>query len=105
MGTSRQNVDDRGDHRVGIKTGETGELQVKLFWGNAMLPARGSAKAVGYDICQTTNSVIPSRGKGTIEIWLAIALPTGTYACIAPRSGIAIRNFIDIGAGLVDSDY
>ena len=40
---SQQDVDDRGDHRVGIKTGETGGLQVKLLRGNVVLPARGSA--------------------------------------------------------------
>ena len=45
------------------------------------------------------------RGKGTMETGLAVALPAGTYARIAPRSGLAIRNFIDVGVGVVDSDY
>ena len=66
---------------------------------------RGSAGAARYDLCATGSYVIPSRGKGTVEIGLAVALPAGTYACIAPRSGLAIHNFIDIGAGAVDSDY
>ena len=35
----------------------------------------------------------------------SVTLPLGTYAWIAPRSGLAIRNFIDVGAGVVDSDY
>ena len=61
-GMSQHNVDDRGDHRVGIKTGETGELQVKLLRGNAVLPARGSAGAAGYDLCAASNCIIPSRG-------------------------------------------
>ena len=34
-----------------------------------------------------------------------MSLPLGTYACIAPRSRLAIRNFIDVGVGVVDSDY
>ena len=70
-----------------------------------MLLARGSAGAAGYDLCATSNCVIPSRGKGTIETRLAVSLPPGTYARIAPRSGLAIRNFIDVGMGVVDSDY
>ena len=89
----------------GDKTGETGELQVKLLRGNAMLLARGSARAAGYDLCAASNCEIPSRGKGTIETGLAVSLPPGTYARIAPRSGLAIRNFIDIGAEVVDLDY
>ena len=85
--------------------GEAGKLQVKLLQGNAVLPARGSAEAIGYDLCATRNCIIPSRGKGTIETGLVVSLPPGTYARIAPRSGLAIRNFIDVGAGVVDSDY
>ena len=34
-----------------------------------------------------------------------MSLSPGTYAQIAPRSGLAIRNFIDVGAGVVDLDY
>ena len=75
---SQQNVDNRGDRRVGIKTKETSELRVKLLRGNAVLPARGSAGAAGYDLCATSNCVIPSRGKGTIETGWVVSLPPGT---------------------------
>ena len=66
---------------------------------------QGSVGAVGYDLCAANNCVIPSQGKGTVETRLAVSLPPGTYARIAPRSGLAIRNFIDVGAGVVDLDY
>ena len=36
---------------------------------------------------------------------LQILVPDGTYGRIAPRSGLAAKNFIDIGAGVVDQDY
>ena len=29
----------------------------------------------------------------------------GCYGRIAPRSGLAHKNFIDVGAGVIDSDY
>ena len=90
---------------MGIKTGEIGELQVKLLRENAVLPARGSVGAIGYDLCAASNCVIPSRGKGTVETGFAVSLPLGTYARIALRSRLAIRNFIDGGAGVVDLDY
>ena len=90
---------------MGIKTGETGALQVKLLPGNAVHPAWGSARVVIYDLCVASNCIIPSRGKGIVETGLAVSPPPGTYARIAPRSGLAIRNFIDVGAGVVDSDY
>ena len=34
-----------------------------------------------------------------------MAIPIGNYARVAPRSGLAVKNFIDVGAGVVDSDY
>ena len=34
-----------------------------------------------------------------------MALPPGCYGRIAPRSGLASKNFLDIGAGVIDSDY
>lgn len=51
------------------------------------------------------DAVVPARGKAVIRTGLVIAIPTGTYARIAPRSGLAVKNFIDTGAGVVDEDY
>ena len=32
-------------------------------------------------------------------------MPVGTYGRIAPRSGLAVKNGISTGAGVVDRDY
>ena len=40
-----------------------------------------------------------------VKTGLAIAIPENTYARIAPRSGLAVKKFIDTGAGVVDYDY
>ena len=40
-----------------------------------------------------------------MQTGLAISFPVGLYARIAPRSGLALKKFIDIGVGVVDSDY
>lgn len=36
---------------------------------------------------------------------IQVQLPPGTYGRIAPRSGLALKNFIDVGAGVIDADY
>lgn len=36
---------------------------------------------------------------------IQIELPQQCYGRIAPRSGLAAKNFIDVGAGVVDEDY
>ena len=104
-GTSLQDLDSRGERKVGEETRETTELQVQILQENAVLPVRGSAGPASYDLCAAGSCVIPSRGKGTVDTGLAVALPVSTYARIALRSGLAIRNFIYVGAGVVDSDY
>lgn len=48
---------------------------------------------------------MPKHGKCIVKTDLSIAIPIDTYARIAPRSGLAVKNFIDTGAGVVDYDY
>ena len=40
-----------------------------------------------------------------VTTYIAIAIPTGTYVRIAHRSGLSIKNSIDIRAGVIDVDY
>ncbi|KAL4956699.1 dUTPase-like protein [Aspergillus filifer] len=80
-------------------------LQVKKLTPTARAPTRGSAFAAGYDIYASKEITIPSKGKALVDTGLAIAVPEGTYGRVAPRSGLASKNFIDVGAGVIDADY
>ena len=33
------------------------------------------------------------------------ALPAGCYRTVAPRSGLAVKHFLDVAAGVVDEGY
>ena len=48
---------------------------------------------------------MPAHGRAVVKTGLQIAIPAGTYARVAPRSGLAVKHFIDTGAGVVDEDY
>ena len=50
-------------------------------------------------------TVIPQGERKIINTSIAIATPAGTYARIAPRSGLAAKHSIDIGAGVIDQGY
>ena len=80
-------------------------LEVKKLVANARLPVLGSANAAGYDLHANEEKVVPARGKALIGTGLAFAIPTGNYGRIAPRSGLAAKNSIHVGAGVIDSDY
>ncbi|XP_047050625.1 deoxyuridine 5'-triphosphate nucleotidohydrolase-like [Lolium rigidum] len=80
-------------------------LKVKRLSPNAVLPSRSSAHAAGYDLSSAVEAVIPARGRALVTTDLSVAVPEGTYARIAPRSGLAWKHGIDVGAGVVDADY
>ena len=81
------------------------KLKVKKLSEKAFLPTKGSAHAAGYDLYSIEALTIPAHDKKLIPTGISIAFPHGNYARIAPRSGLACKNFIDVGAGVVDSDY
>ncbi|PAA92371.1 hypothetical protein BOX15_Mlig022808g1, partial [Macrostomum lignano] len=80
-------------------------LLFKRLSDKARPPVRGSAGAVGYDLCSAADMSIPSQGKAIVPTDLAVAIPPGCYGRVAPRSGLAAKHFIDVGAGVVDPDY
>lgn len=43
--------------------------------------------------------------KTLVKTDIQIALPSGCYGRVAPRSGLAAKHFIDVGAGVIDEDY
>ena len=49
--------------------------------------------------------MVPGRGKAMVKTDISIAIPEGTYARVAPRSGLTWKHSIDVGAGVVDEDY
>ena len=53
----------------------------------------------------TQSVVVPTHGKVLVKIGLSMALPPGCYGRIAPRSALLLKNFIDVGAEVVDGDY
>ncbi|TID13287.1 hypothetical protein CANINC_004973 [Pichia inconspicua] len=80
-------------------------LQVHLLNSNGTPPTKGSSLAAGYDIYASEATVIPANGRALVSTALAVVCPEGTYARIAPRSGLAVKNGIATGAGVVDADY
>jgi dUTP pyrophosphatase len=91
---------------VGVELNPGPSLLVKRLTGNAILPKKGSYGAAGYDISSNCDIVVyPRGGRALVTTGLAIFIPSGTYGRIAPRSGLALKAGINVGAGVIDSDY
>ncbi|KAJ6728907.1 DEOXYURIDINE 5'-TRIPHOSPHATE NUCLEOTIDOHYDROLASE [Salix viminalis] len=80
-------------------------FRVKRLSKNVVLPSRGSPLSAGYDLSSVSVAKVPARGKALIPTDLSIAIPEGTYARIAPRSGLTWKHSIDVGGGVIDADY
>ena len=80
-------------------------LLIKKLTENAIIPTKGSPLAAGYDLYAVTNASVPAKGKAIVKTGLAMKIPSGNYGRVAPRSGLAAKHFIDVGAGVIDEDY
>jgi dUTP pyrophosphatase len=80
-------------------------LRIKKLTPNAILPTRGSGGAVGYDLYSTDSVVVPPTHRVLVGTGIAMVLPNGVYGRVAPRSGLAVKHGIQVGAGVVDPDY
>jgi dUTP pyrophosphatase len=76
---------------------------------NATTPCYGSEFAVGMDITSCVDLIIPSKSRKLVNTGISVSW-TGYdeqnyYLRVAPRSGLSVKNNIDIGAGVIDYDY
>jgi dUTP pyrophosphatase len=81
------------------------KLQIKKLYQEARCPTQGSDEAAGWDLYSIEEKEIPSGGYFLVSIGISIAIPQGTYTWIVPRSGLVVKNMIEIGAGVINTDY
>jgi len=88
------------------------KLLVKKLAENAQLPRYGSDYAAGMDLMANVDIDVPPQsrrlvGTGISVSWLSDDFENAQnyYLRIAPRSGLSVKNSIDVGAGVVDYDY
>lgn len=80
-------------------------LRFKQLDPRAVLPTRGSALAAGLDLCAIEDLEIQPKQRALAPTGLAVAIPPGFYGRVAPRSGLAVKQGLDVLAGVIDSDY
>jgi dUTP pyrophosphatase len=87
------------------------EIGVKKLTETALIPTRGSEGAVGYDMYSDEDVTIQPGKRYLVSTGIAFQFPKSIYsdmsyyARIAPRSGLAVKQGIDVFAGVVDPDY
>ncbi len=80
-------------------------IQIKKLSDKAKIPTQGSKYAAGYDLYAAEEVLVNTMGRKLVKTNISISIPEGYYGRIAPRSGLAYKNGIDVLAGVIDSDY
>jgi len=79
-------------------------LNIKMLDG-AILPKQGTSQSAGFDLYAFEDITIEPNTLNKVRTGIFITCPKNTYARIAPRSGLAYKNWIDVFAGVIDRDY
>lgn len=71
----------------------------------AFEPVKESPYAAGFDLKSAYDTIILKRSNVLVKTDLAIIVPENCYGRIAPRSGLALKNQICVGGGVIDRNY
>lgn len=84
-------------------------LNVLIKEEGGIVPSYGSEYAVGMDIYSNKDEIINAGKRKLISSGIAVSWngidAENYYLRVAPRSGLSVKNNIDIGAGVIDYDY
>lgn len=80
-------------------------VKLILTEASAKKPERSTFGAAGYDLFSAKDYVIQSGDKLLVSTGVKMEIPFGWFGRICPRSGLTLKKFIDVGGGIIDSDY
>lgn len=80
-------------------------IAIKKLNELAKIPTRGSDSAAGYDLYSTEEYTLKPLERKLFKTGISVAIPLGLYGRVAPRSGLAYKDGLDVMAGVIDSDY
>jgi dUTP pyrophosphatase len=80
-------------------------MYIKKLNEKAVIPSRGSKGAAGYDLYTTETYELKVGERKAFKTDISMAIPSGFYGRVAPRSGLAVKKGIDVLAGVIDEDY
>lgn len=94
------------------------KLLIKKLFSNTIIPSYSSNGAAGLDLNAYGEHIVLAKTRKLIPTGLSVQWivdeknniesdekPEDYYLRIAPRSGLSVKHCIEIGAGVIDSDY
>ncbi len=80
-------------------------VEVVRLSEDGALPTKANSGDAGWDLYASEDTEVSANAQGLIGTAVALAIPKGYVGLIWPRSGLAVKNGIDVFAGVIDSSY
>lgn len=82
-------------------------MTLKVKFDNYRCDLKPPAKKgdAGFDIFAPNTVIIEPRSSVLVKTGVHIQLPEGYYGRICSRSGLSIKNKVEVGAGTIDTGY
>lgn len=90
-----------------MASSSSSELRCQLLRPGAKIPGRAHFTDAGYDLsaCLDGPIVLKPGARMSVPTGVAVSCPVETCFQIWPRSGLALKQGLDVLGGLVDSGY
>jgi len=80
-------------------------IKIKKISTDATTPTRSNLSDAGWDLYSSEETHIQPGHRALVKTGIAMEIPEGFAGLIWPRSGLAVKNGIDVFAGVVDAGY
>lgn len=80
-------------------------INVKLLQAGARIPTQSNSNDAGWDLYSVVDTIIPAKQRKIIKTGIALEIPDNLAGLIWPRSGLSVKQGIDVLAGVIDSGY
>lgn len=87
------------------------KVQFEKLSDKAIIPKKAHDGDAGYDLFSAVNVAIPPGSSGIVQTNICVRLPkpvmekSSVYGRVAGRSGLALKQQVTVGGGVIDSNY
>ena len=80
-------------------------IQIKKLTESASLPVKNSEDDAGYDISSSEDVIVQPMNRQLVKTGISISIPSGYYAHISDRSGMALKHGAHCLGKIVDPSF
>jgi dUTP pyrophosphatase len=81
------------------------KIALQLIHPAAKIPSQAHSGDAGYDLSAVKDLLLLPGQRQVVPTGLILEIPVGYYGRIAPRSGLAVKQGLDVLAGVIDASY